>query len=105
LGARAIRDTRDVSVIVSESTPEFAKRRVFAVKSLSTISRNRLLDELALVAHSDTALPLVDVARVAGGQVPGVSLAFIICGSGTSPSDLRAASTKFPAGVEVIAVI
>ena len=105
LGARAIRDTRDVSVIVSESTPEFAKRKVFAVKSLSTISRNRLLDELAVVEHSSAALPLVDVARVAGGRVPGVSLAFIICGSGTTPTELRAASTKFPAGVEVIAVV
>jgi uncharacterized protein (DUF58 family) len=105
LGARAIRDTRDVSVVVSESTPEFAKRKVFAVKSLSTISRNRLLDELALVEHSPAALPLVDVARVAGGRVPGVSLAFIICGSGTTPTELRAASTKFPVGVEVIGVI
>ena len=105
LGARAIRDTRDVSVIVSESTTEFAKRKVFAVKSLSTISRNRLLDELALVEHSPAALPLVDVARVAGGRVPGVSLAFIICGSGTTSTELRAASTKFPVGVEVIAVV
>ena len=105
LGARAIRDTREVSVIVSESTPEFAKRRVFAVRSLSTISRNRLLDELAVVEHSPAALPLVDVARVASGRVPGVSLAFLICGSATSPVELRAASTKFPVGVEVIAVV
>jgi uncharacterized protein (DUF58 family) len=105
LGARAIRDTRDVTVIVSESTPEFAKRKVFAVKTLSTLSRNRLLDELALVEHTEAALPLVDVSRVAGGRVPGVSVAFIICGSGTSAADLRAASTKFPLGVEVVAVV
>lgn len=105
LGARAIRDTRDVTVIVSESTPDFAKRKVFAVRSLSTLSRNRLLDELALVEHTEAALPLVDVSRVAGGRVPGVSVAFIICGSGTSAADLRAASTKFPLGVEVVAVV
>lgn len=105
LGVRAIRDTREVSVIVSESTPEFAKRKVFAVRSLSTISRNRLLDELAVVEHSQAALPLVDVARVASGRLPGVSLAFIICGSATTSTELRAASTKFQAGVEVIAVV
>jgi uncharacterized protein (DUF58 family) len=105
LGARAIRDTRELSVIVSESTPDFAKRRVFAVRALSTLSRNRLLDELALVEHSPAALPLVDVARVASGRVPGVSLAFIICGSATPSTELRAASTKFPLGVEVIAVV
>ncbi len=105
LGARAIRDTRDVSVIVSERTPEFAKRKVFAVKSLSTISRNRLLDELALVEHAESALPIVDVSRVAAGQVSGISVAFIICGSTTTPTELRAASTKFPLGIEVIAVV
>ena len=105
LGARAIRDTRDVTVIVSESTPEFAKRKVFAIRSLSTLSRNRLLDELAVVEHSEAALPLVDVARVASGRVPGVSVAFIICGSGTTSAQLRAASTTFPLGVEVVAVV
>ena len=105
LGARAIRDTRDVTVIVSERTPEFAKRKVFAIKSLSTLSRNRLLDELALVEHSEAALPLVDVSRVAGGRVPGVSVAFIICGSRTTSAELRAASTTFPLGVEVVAVV
>lgn len=105
LGARAIRDTRDVSVIVSETTPEFAKHRVFAVKSLATLSRNRLLDDLAVVESSESALPLVDVARVAGGRVPGISLAFIICGSAATAISLRAASTKFPVGVEVVAVV
>lgn len=105
LGARAIRDTRDVSVVVSERTPEFAKRKVFAIKTLATLSRNRLLDDLALVEHSETALPLIDVARVAGGRVPGVSVAFLICGSTTTPGELRAASSQFPAGVEVVAVI
>jgi uncharacterized protein (DUF58 family) len=105
LGARAIRDTRDVSVVVSESTPEFAKRKVYAVKTLATISRNRLLDELAVVEHTSAALPLVDVCRVSGGRVPGVSLAFIICGSTTTPTELRVASTKFPLGVEVVAIV
>jgi uncharacterized protein (DUF58 family) len=105
LGARAIRDTRDVTVIVSETTPEFAKRKVFAIRSLSTLSRNRLLDELAVVELSEAALPLVDVSRVAGGRVPGVSVAFVICGSGTTSAQLRAASTKFPLGVEVVAVV
>ena len=105
LGARAIRDTRDVSVIVSERTPEFAKRKVFAIKTLATLSRNRLLDDLALVEHAETALPLLDVARVAGGRVPGVSVAFLVCGSATTPTELRAASGQFPLGVEVVAVI
>ena len=105
LGVRAIRDIRDLSVVVSERTPEFAVRKVFAVKRLSTISRSRLLDELAVVESAENALGIVDVARVSGAQVTGVSLAFLVCGSVPTPSELRAASTKFPLGVEVIAVV
>ncbi|MGV8884096.1 MAG: DUF58 domain-containing protein [Microbacteriaceae bacterium] len=105
LGARAIRDIRDLSVVVSERTPEFAKRKVFAVRRLSTLSRSRLLDELAVVESAETALALTDVARVAGAQVTGISLAFLICGAAPSPTELRAASTQFPIGVEVIAVV
>ena len=105
LGARAIRDTRDVSVVVSEKTPEFAARKVFAVTTLSTVTRSRLLDDLAIVDHSETALGIVDVARVAGAQLPGVSVAFLVCGSTPTSAELRAASTRFPVGVEVVAVV
>jgi len=105
LGARAIRDTRDVSVVVSEKTPEFAARKVFAVTTLSTVTRGRLLDDLAVVDHSETALGIVDVARVAGAKLPGVSVAFLVCGSTPTSTELRAASTRFPVGVEVVAVV
>jgi len=105
LGSRAIREIREVSVVVSEKTPEFAARKVVAVRSLSTRTRERLLDELAVVEHAETAIAITDIARVAGGQVVGVSVAFLICGSSTTPVELRAASAKFPAGVEVVAVV
>jgi uncharacterized protein (DUF58 family) len=105
LGSRAIREIREVSVVVSEKTPEFAAQKLVAVRALSTRSRSRLLDELAVVESAETAIAMTDIARVAGAQVPGVSLAFLICGSATTAGELRAASVKFPAGVEVIAVV
>ncbi len=105
LGARAIRDARTVTVVASELTPQFAKRKVYAVRSLSTITRSRLLDDLAVVGRSETALAIVDVARVTGDQANGVSVAFLVCGSTVTPQDLRSASTKFPLGVEVVAVV
>ncbi len=105
LGSRAIRDARTVTVVASELTPEFAKRKVFAVRLLSTLTRSRLLDDLAVVEHSETALAITDVARVTGEQSGGVSVAFLVCGSGVTPQELRAASTKFPLGVEVVAVV
>jgi uncharacterized protein (DUF58 family) len=105
LGARAIRDTRTVTVAVSETTPDFAKRKVYAVRLLSTLNRTRLLDDLAVVQPAESALAIEDVARVTGEQAAGVSVAFLVCGSGVSPQRLRAASTRFAAGVEVVAVV
>lgn len=105
LGARAIRDARTVTVVASEVTPAFAKRKLYAVRPLSTLTRSRLLDDLAVVERSETALAITDVARVTGEQASGVSVAFLVCGSGVTPQELRAASTKFPAGVEVVAVV
>ncbi len=105
LGARAIRDARTVSVVVSERTPEFAKQKVLAVQHLNTLTRTRLLDDLAIVEHSASAIGIRDVARVTADEITGISVAFLVCGSLTTPTDLRAASTKFPAGVEVVAVV
>lgn len=105
LGVRAIRDARTVSVVASESTPEFAKRKVFAMKTLAALSPTRLLDDLSRVDLSPTALGLSDLARVAADSIAGISLAFLVCGSTVKPATLRAASRHFPAGVEVIAVV
>jgi uncharacterized protein (DUF58 family) len=105
LGVRAIRDARNISVVVSETTPDFAKRKVLEVRPLSTITRTRLLDDLSVVESAETALAITDVARVAAEQIAGISVAFLVCGSGATPSDLRSASTKFPVGVEVVAIV
>jgi uncharacterized protein (DUF58 family) len=105
LGARAIRDARNVAVVVSEKTPEFAKRKVLAVRHLNTLTRTRLLDDLAIVEQAESALRIMDVARVAADEVTGISVAFLVCGSLATHTELRAASTKFPPGVEVVAVV
>src|SRR5690606_21189309 len=92
LGARAIRDARTLTAVASAETPQFAKRKVYAVRELSTLSRSRLLDDLAAVEHSEAALGMTDVARVTGDDSAGVSVAFLVCGSGVSARELRVAS-------------
>jgi hypothetical protein len=105
LGTRAIRDTRDVTVAVSAITPEFSAKKLFEIRAIPTLSRTRLLDGLAAIDRSPTALGLVDVARVASDRVVGVSVAFLVCGSAVTAAQLRAASSQFPAGVETVAVV
>lgn len=105
LGARAIRDARTVSVVASAVTPESARRQVNAMRELSTVTRSRLLDDLSTVEMAATALPLPELAKVAAEGVAGISVAFLVCGSTTTLSQLRAASVRFPAGVDVVAVV
>jgi len=105
LGVRAIRDGRTVSVVVSSLTPEFAKRKNYALRSLATHLPSRLLDDLAVVDTEASALRIRDVARVAADEVVGISVAFLICGSTATPAELRAASSSFPVDVGVVAIV
>jgi uncharacterized protein (DUF58 family) len=105
LGVRAIRDGRTVSVVVSSITPEFAKRKMLAVRALATHVPARLLDELAVVDVAAAALNIRDIARVAADDVEGISVAFLICGSRTTAAELRASSHSFALGVEVVAIV
>lgn len=105
LGARAIRDAREVSVVVSAVTPEFAKRAVVALRPLATLTPARLLDELAVVEHGPAALGILDVARLAGEGSRGVSVAFLVVGSTVTPARLRTAAAGFPPAVEVVVIL
>lgn len=105
LGVRAIRDGRSLSVVVSTITPEFAKRPSYGVRALATHRAERLLDDLAVVDLADGAIGVRDVAHAVADQVGQVSLAFLVCGSTTTPAQLRSAASAFPVDVAVIAVI
>lgn len=105
IGIRAIRDARDVSVLASEETPEFARRVVTAPKRLSSLSRARLLDDLARIDHSPLASGLVALARGSAESVSGASVAILVCGSEATAAQLRTASAAFPPGVEVLAIV
>lgn len=105
LGVRAIRDGRTVSVVVSTVTPQYAKRRNYAVRALATHLPARLLDDLAVVEAVPAALGIRDVARVSADETIGVSVAFLVCGSLPTPGELRAASSSFPVDVSVVAIV
>ncbi|MFO7690673.1 MAG: DUF58 domain-containing protein [Cryobacterium sp.] len=127
LGVRAIRDSRTLSVVAGTRTgaprtdaarsaartdarrsfgrKARSRRRMPKLRQLSTITRSRLLDELSGVDRIDTAPTLLEVTGLTAESVPGLSVAFLVCGTGTSLTQLRAASARFPLGVEVVAVV
>lgn len=105
LGVRAIRDGRTVSVVVGAETPEFAKRRVVATRSLATHLPARLLDDLAVVEPSPASLGIRDLARVTAEETEGISVVFLVCGSLAPAGELRAAANAFPIDVSVVAIV
>lgn len=105
LGVRAILDSRTVSVVASAETPDFAKRVVFSARRLSTVGRGRLLDDLAGVETAESALRLPELAQVASEDAAGISIAFLLCGSTVTATQLRSAAAHFPLGVDVVAIV
>ncbi|TFD30893.1 DUF58 domain-containing protein [Cryobacterium cryoconiti] len=105
LGVRAIRDARTVSVVVSVAPPESTRRRMPALRPLSTLTRTRLLDDLSGVDRLGAALPVSELAKAAADTVAGISVAFLVCGSATTLSQLRTSAGRFPTGVDVVAVV
>lgn len=103
VGARAIRDARTVSFVVS-GRGRGGRGRGSSMRELPTVSRDRLLDALCLVERDDDAAMLADVARSASEGLPGVSLAFLVTGSARGVPPLRAAASWLPAGIEAVAV-
>ncbi|MHA7987106.1 DUF58 domain-containing protein [Rathayibacter sp. CAU 1779] len=104
IGVRAVRDGRSVAFVISEQTPDFARKQVFDVRELDTVTPTRLLDALCRVELVSAALRISDVAKVAADKAPDVSVAYLVCGSTVSSAHLRHAATMFHAGVEVVAV-
>ncbi|MBM7387811.1 hypothetical protein JOE37_000805 [Clavibacter michiganensis] len=130
LGARAIVDARTVQVVASAdraagrararrlptvpTLPGLARTaarsggpgsRSARLRRLATVTRDRLLDDLAEIGASDRAASLVELARAAADEVAGVSVVFLVCGTGASPAAIRAAAVGFPPGVQVVAVV
>jgi uncharacterized protein (DUF58 family) len=113
ISVRALRDTRSLSVVTNAS--KFAAWRDInarrqrgaprAVHMLNTRGRAHLMDDLSRIDRSPYAQSLPDLARLAADSVLGISVAFLVCGSPLSATELRSASAYFPAGVAVIAVV
>ncbi|MGD8166544.1 DUF58 domain-containing protein [Herbiconiux sp. P16] len=91
LGVQALREERDVTVLVQGST-------------LHSETGRRLLDDLSAVEATPVRDTIVQLAKVAGQAVPNASVAVLVYGGDVTPTELQAASVHLPLGVRVIAV-
>ncbi len=105
IGVRGIRDGRDVDLVVGVETPEFARAAPRSVRELATVSARTLLDDLAGVERAERVGALREVTAVTASAHPDVSVAFLVCGSPLTPTELQTAALAFGAEVAVVAVV
>ncbi|QTX05138.1 DUF58 domain-containing protein [Agromyces archimandritae] len=106
LGSRAIRDARSLGALVTApgARAGAAAGTDSAVRSLPTVSPERLLDAMCGVERDEEAAGLPEAARAVADTMPGVSLACLVTGSLRGTAELRQAARRLPNGVEVVAV-
>lgn len=101
LGARAILDSRSVSVVVSEEIPKLAKNRMRAIRDLRVQTRKRLMEDLCVINPSEQTMSLKDVCRLAAGKYQDMSLAVIVTGSGLTARQLQEVRSVLPNNIGV----
>lgn len=92
LGLQAIREDRGVTVMVNDAG------------NLRGDHRTRLLDDLSRIELTSTKTTLADLARIAGTTINDASMMSFITGSLVTPTELRSASARLPAGIQVMAI-
>jgi len=105
LGVRAVRDGRDLAVVVSEEMPDIVSTRLRSVRSLNVISSRTLLDDLTTVGSSPRMMEIEEVCVLAAQVIPDISIAFVVCGSAITAARIQALRLKFPANVSIVAVL
>ncbi|MEI2268683.1 DUF58 domain-containing protein [Microbacterium sp. No. 7] len=105
IGVRGLRDGRDIDVVAGAEIPEFARGRMRTFRTLTTISSRTLLDDLAAIGRGENPSPLREVAALAAGRHPDASIAFLVCGSTLTPTQLQSAALAFGSEVAVVALV
>lgn len=105
LGARALRDSRDLALVVSEQIPEFIRKVVRSVRMLRVRTSRLLLDDLSAVEADPNVMQVEQVCSLATQVISDMSIAFALCGSTITPRRLQSLALKFPANVSVVAVV
>lgn len=101
LGARAILDSRSVSVVTSEEIPRLAKTRMRAIKELRVQTRKRLMEDLCRVNPSELTMNLKDVCMLAAKKYQDMSLAMVVTGSVLTTRQLQEIRSVLPSNIGV----
>jgi uncharacterized protein (DUF58 family) len=105
LGIRAVRDGRQIAVLASDQILDVAKRTVRSIRSLNVATPTALLDDLATVERSPSAMDFEEVCSLATRAMTDLSIVFVLCGSSVDRARLMQLPLRFDPGVQVVAIV
>lgn len=105
LGLRAVRDARDLDIVVGTEIPRVVRGRLRAIRHIPSPAPRPLLDGFSAVERIENTMRVEDVCRLAAEASERLSIAVVVVGSGVSLTRLRQAALGFPADTVVVAVV
>jgi uncharacterized protein (DUF58 family) len=104
LGLRAVRDARDLDIVLGSEIPRVVRGRLRAIRHLSTAAPRTMLDGFSAVAQLENTMSIEDICRLTAEANERLSIAFVVVGSVVSLTRLRQAALAFPADTAVVAI-
>lgn len=105
LGLRAVRDARDVAIVIGSEIPRVVRGRLRAIRRLPAASPRAMLDGFSGVERLESTMPVGEVCRLAAEAGERLSIAFVVVGSRVPLVRLQQAALAFPADTAVVAVV
>lgn len=105
LGLRAVRDARDVDVVVGSEIPRAVRGRLRAIRRIPTVSPRAMLDGFSAVDRLNETMGVEDVCRLTAESNERLSVAVVVVGAPVGVARLRQAAVAFPADTAVVAVV
>ena len=105
LAVQAVRDGRDIDVVTGSAIPRVVRGRMRSIEVLQAGTPRGLLDGFSRLDALESTMPLPEVCRLAVEASDTLSLAFVVCGSQTTPRSLRQAALAFSSATAVVGVV
>ncbi|WP_404431209.1 DUF58 domain-containing protein [Microbacterium lacus] len=105
LGLRAVRDSRELDIVVGAEIPRVVKGRLRAIRQVPAISPRAMLDGFSGVERLENTMPVEDVCRLAEESSDRISIAYIVVGSTVNLTRLRQAALAFAGDAVVVGII
>jgi len=102
---RAVRDARDLDIVVGSEVPRVVRGRLRAVRHIRAVSPRVLLDGFSGIDRLENTMAIEDVCRLAAEANDRLSIAVIVTGSRVPLTRLRQAALSFPPDTAVLVVI